>query len=48
MMENPNNKSARNTHTTLKECLNDPNWLKMYDIIVRDTKIRLKNHWYDD
>ena len=47
-METQKKNSAQNTHITLKECLNDPGWMKGYEIIVRDTKYRLKNHYYDD
>lgn len=47
-MEKRKNEGVQNTHITLKECLNDPNWIRMYNIIIRDTRNRLRNHFYDD
>lgn len=35
-------------YITLKECLEDPEWLKGYEKIRRDTENRLRNHFYDD
>lgn len=47
-MENEQKNRVQSTSTTLKECLKDENWLKGYETIKRDTKNRLKNHYYDD
>lgn len=47
-METQKKSPARRTYTTLKECLEDENWQKMYELIARDTSYRLKNHFYDD
>lgn len=47
-METPNKKNARNMYTTLRECLENQDWLKGYEKIKRDTSNRLKNHLYDD
>ena len=47
-MENPKKKNAPNTSITLKDCIEDPNWQAMYELIKRDTKYRLQNHFYDD
>lgn len=47
-MENKKKDRAQSTHTTLKECLEDDNWQKGREIIERDTKNRLKHHFYDD
>lgn len=47
-MENQKKDPVQGTHITMKECLNDPEWQKAYELIVRDTKYRLKNHFYDD
>lgn len=47
-METPKKKNAQNMSITLKECLENKDWLKGYEIINRDTKNRLKNHLYDD
>lgn len=46
-METPKKNNVRHTYTTLKECLEDPNWEKAYDIILRNLKYRLKNHCYE-
>lgn len=45
--ETPKKNNVRHTYTTLKECLEDPNWGKAYDIILRNLKYRLKNHCYE-
>lgn len=47
-METPKKKNARSTSITLKECSENEDWLKAYEIIKRDTENRLKNHLYDD
>lgn len=47
-METRKKSSARGTYITLKECLEDPDYQKALKIIERDTKNRLKNHYYDD
>lgn len=47
-METPKKNSAQGTYLTLKECLKDEEYLKALEIIERDTKNRLKNHYYDD
>lgn len=41
-------KNVHHTYITLKECVNNPDWKKMYEVIKRDTEFRLKNHFYDD
>ena len=33
---------------TLKDCAKDPEYVKAFKIIARDTKYRLVNHYYDD
>lgn len=47
-METPKKKNAQNMSITLKECSENEDWLKAYEIIARDSKNRLKNHYYDD
>lgn len=47
-MEKKKKNSAQSTYTTLKECLENPAWQKAREIIERDTKYRLNNHFYDD
>ncbi len=47
-MEKQKKDSARSTFITLKECLENENWQKGYEIILRDTKNRLKNHYYGE
>lgn len=47
-MEKKKKENVQNTHITLKDCLEDPNWQKGREIIERDTRNRLKNHLYDD
>lgn len=46
--ETPNKQPVQNTMLTLKKCAEDPEYRKAYEIILRDAKYRLKNHFYDD
>ena len=46
-METQKKNHVQSTHITLKECLNDPEWLKGLELIQRDTKTRLENSWYE-
>lgn len=45
-MENLKKKYVRNTYTTLKKCLEDPDWLKAFNIIVKAQKNAIKNGLY--
>lgn len=45
-MEAPNKQSAPSTSLTLKECLNDPDYLRALDIIVQAQKNAIKNGLY--
>ena len=50
-MENPKKNSARSTCLTLKECLNDEDYLRAFDIMVKAQKNAIKYglyYLYDD
>lgn len=47
-METPDKQNVQNTTLTLKDAVKDQNYLQAYEIILRDTRYRYKNHYYDD
>ena len=41
-METQNKQNAQNTYITLKECLENEDWVKAYELIKRDTKKQIE------
>lgn len=46
-MENPKKDRAQGTYTTLKECLTDPEYLRVLERMNQSQKEAYKNHYYD-